>query len=1432
MQNQITGPESTDPIIKAAVEQVRALLPATAPNRIWRQHELSDAEGRRHAVPLLVLTRNGLWVIDIHTQAGELSGDHDIWIWKNAHHEEIIEAPFKAIEAIARRLREAIQRSGLSSVNVRPLVLLAGHPLRLEPSVLRSDLVGLPQHRVDGLASIQDRLLAHPESRSAIGSQHTSAIVEALHTGGLREIGYQRVVGGYRLGKLVADSDIWQEHAAVALDDPKKRARIRTWVLPKEENPGRQASLKKAAWREANVLKQLGRHPSILSLKDIVDANDDHLPRMVFEDFKDGLPLHQFLRARPLRLEDRLTVLQQIADALDHCHRNEIIHRNLSPDSVLVRERGGIEVRLHRFEGALAQHTELTSFGSRHLTHLNERIYDLYRAPELAKSPDAASELSDLFSLGALAWYLFTDKHPGPSPGKRNAQIRDDNGLRLWSVRDDLDADLDEAIGAATRLTAQDRLDAVGTWITAQLRAERPATVRTWINGITNLFGDTDADDQAPIDPLRANKGDPLGEGLIVEDVLGSGASARVLAVISDGRLSALKVPHDARAERMLQAEAAVLQRIEHDNVVTLDQVITLSDRPCLLMQHAGTDTLADLVRKEGALTLDYVQRLGSDLMQTLTYLHERGITHRDLKPSNLSFTSVGKQTRKLLLFDFSLAALPPQQIQAGTPRWRDPMLTERGVWDPAADLYAAAAVLHFALTGERPIWNERDHKTRIVDSRFDPDLRGALRGFFERALAPKHDARFPDATDMCRAWDDLFAADVTTAPTELIGDIDPRLERARLETPIGALGLSARALNALERAGVADVRDLLGLPQNRISLVRGVGRDTQTELLRTAASLRERLGARDDAALDCVLPNTELLPVPLSALSTLPQDARDALHDAALRNARDLGEASAARVGRLLSRFDIELSTLRAALALHATPIDGVLGEWINTLLKPNPRPTQWEVRVAALFGLTPLEADDAPLGGRTNAQVAGALNVKPSTFRVSFQAARKHWARRDTVSDAVIAAIGSALDRVGPVATLPEIGDALLDAHAPNLRHTAHAQAQAIALARFGTEHESPNAPFTWRLIGRHAWLARKPATLDALQALAATADRMALGANVLPLERAQKELLGARRPALDAWEPEHLVQRAVQASDTAALSPRLELYPRNLPAFRAIELSAAVLPAGLTPAAIKKRVATRYPHAAPLPDRPALDEPLRRIGLRWSAERAQYIRPGLAAQTHTVAEGWRTSIGTQLGLGQRETTLLKADRFHATLQRSVESGRFRVIQVSARQSEAAAQALRRAVPKLEVQALDGLLWQGLQAKVTEEGADLDFILDVDRAGPEGEHWSLFIEAFIKPAADQVVRHLLSEPQRRHPRLLQHAGLLARYGLTDALDRLVQGTENEEGAGIWMLLPSWDDGGKPLLRHPHGDLPIPTFKPAQRLRAPRGWVTRHGAS
>src|SRR5690606_28663196 len=127
--------------------------------------------------------------------------------------------------------------------------------------------------------------------------------------------------------------------------------------------------------------------------------------------------------------------------------------------------------------------------------------------------------------------------------------------------------------------------------------------------------------------------------------------------------------------------------------------------------------------------------------------------------------------------------------------------------------------------------------------------------------------------------------------------------------------------------------------------------------------------------------------------------------------------------------------------------------------------------------------------------------------------------------------------------------------------------------------------------------------------------------------PLPTPQRVLETLRRIKPPAQAPyvddKRLVALAAAASQSAAASGRLELYPRGMSAPRALKLALGAL-AGvreLTLEQIRERVHGRYPDAEALPGRPALDDLLRDAGwpFRWD-EAAGVYRPPHAILTTT--------------------------------------------------------------------------------------------------------------------------------------------------------------------------------------------------------------------
>lgn len=1453
--------ETSYPWEREAIDFVLDGLPDVDPYQAWELVELIEPrQGRLYEIDLLVLGRHQLYLIEIKSHPGVLTGDSRDWRFTHEHDGKTwyLENPLLLANRKARVLASMLERKvpREHGVWVEPLVFVSHDALsvRLDESG-KSHVVdrghvhkAITHGEYPGSSVSSGRIVNRPTMR---------AVAQALHDLGLRPSKASRLVGEYRIGELLAEGPGYQEHLGQHLAIPALKARLRSYLVPRATTVERKAQLERAAQREANVLSGLGEHPLILRCTGY-KADAPLGPALLFETFEDGEPLDLFVRRETgLAFDDRLAIIEKVAQALNYCHRKNVLHRNVSPGAVLVRraltQEAGLEVRLHSFQ--LAVHEG--GLGTKHVAALSDDRSLLYQAPEVLDDPSKATPASDVFSLGALAYFVLSGQDPAPTLVERDAKLQAQDGLRLSAVSDDFSRNVDEIVAFATLYHAARRADAAMEWLGLLLDAAtappEPAAA-------------------APIrDPHSARPGDELTGGFVVRRDLGSGSTAQVLQVVREGKSYALKIPHDDGCVERLRAEAAILERLDkHDHIVRSHGMVQIGGRECLLLDFAGSDAedepqnLADLLRRDGTVVLDYARRFGDDLLSALEHLEEEGVQHRDIKPQNIGFTPSPKKARHLMLFDFSLSNGSSLDVTGGTPAYRDPYLRRRGAWDAAADRYSAAVVLHEVLTGARPALPEGASlpetaasaaipRVRIEAERFDAALRDRLVRFFEKALAPEAGDRFGAAEEMKTEWLSVFGElsppQASLAPSRAAAE-QPQtapapaddLEGVTAATPVEALPLSVMARNALDRAGVATAGEVVLLPRNLLSAVRGVGSSVAIEVYAVADRLRSRLGDQAKAA-DAFAPEFQGPRLqPVAALG-LADRAALRLADAGISTAGDLAAASRERVERLLGQRTAAAAKKQlAALApADAASAPGTVAGWVARLLPAATRRRTWPAHVRCLFGLDPLPgaADEAvaqagagvKVRAPETAEVARAFGVTRQAVSISLSKGRELWAapERGESLDGLVAAAVAAVDGLGGVAPLAEAAAELARARGAAAGGAVELQ-RAAALLRLVAElrlEPGGASPLSFGRVHGEAWLATSRGLIETVRRLGAAADELARVEPLPSSERVRATLMHlVEHSPLVGLPAERLVALAARASAGAAASSRLEIYPRGMPAERAVALSAAVLSLGaLDPDEVRRRLLARYPEAEPPPERPRLDLLLGGAGIEFDVKTGTYQRKGQALPT-TLSSGSSLSLSSRLATAMPHQVVrltagaLEARRFDEALRAGVERGRFRVLQVNAKSAELAAGLLGEALGVAPT-SLDALFWKHLEAARVALEIDPEAVIEADRAGPLArETWEL-LRSLVRTAAKDTVAELLSH--REAPRLLVHPGIFARYDLSLELQDLVERAEHEEGAAVLLLVPSYDDGAPPSI---NGRLPVPVHQAGQRLRVPRSWL------
>ena len=149
-------------------------------------------------------------------------------------------------------------------------------------------------------------------------------------------------------------------------------------------------------------------HPNIVSIYD-VGEEDDNIYYIVME-YVNGETLKQYIQNHsPIPVNKAIDIMQQLVSAIKHAHQNNIIHRDIKPQNILIDKKGTVKVTDFGIVTALTSTT---------ITQTNSLIGSVhYISPEQARGATATKK-SDIYSLGIVLFEMLTGRLPfsGESP--------------------------------------------------------------------------------------------------------------------------------------------------------------------------------------------------------------------------------------------------------------------------------------------------------------------------------------------------------------------------------------------------------------------------------------------------------------------------------------------------------------------------------------------------------------------------------------------------------------------------------------------------------------------------------------------------------------------------------------------------------------------------------------------------------------------------------------------------------------------------------------------------------------------------------------------------------------------------------------------------------------------------------------------------------
>ena len=1429
--------ESPYPYEKEALAWVRSWFPEREPWHAFARFSFLASDGRDYEIDLLIAGPTGCFIIEIKGHEGVISGSSLDLMATSGSRKNCFDHPGRQLKPKMDKLIRALQDTkAYKGKSARPPfienLVFFSHADALQLTGASAGVLLRDREGVIGLkAAIMDRnapwmrRLADGERRiDKPAARHlTNAMLEVGHFGIKQPI----IAGSWKLEpNAIEETTIWRDYEASHQVTNDKRT-IRIYTTPRDL-PLDGVRLENAAKLEFEALRAF-EHPGVVRALELVET--DFGWAIIFEPTKNFVRLDRFMQTRGSTLDftTRLWLVRQLCEAVSAAHDRGLAHRGLMPTSILVVDpdspKPSIKIRNWnwRIRTDASDQGSIKTFGGQTLVDLSPFAEEFtesertFLAPEMRGVGETGGIPADIFSLGALAFLIFTSNAPAQTLASLDVILQTQQHLAASQFLNGASSGLEHFIARSAHASP----------------LQRAATARELLETLDKVSAELDQPEVEITGPDDLINGSKLDEDTTVVRRLGSGGTAVGFEVLWADRSYALKVARNETLNDRIDREAEALRALKHDHIVSLESVTKVGKCSALLLSPFGQETLHDYLKRVGPPQFEFLERWGTQILSAVEHLEQRGIAHRDIKPGNIAVTDRGtKKQLQVALFDFSLAKLPADNLNAGTPGYIDPFLGSgnRRQWDQATERYSAAITLYEMTTGIHPKWG--DGKTlpsllpvteRILlePDLFPAEVRQSLLTFFERALQRDSAKRFEDATTMREAWQKAMAGSTVTVVGTSVGSqpgmtlaqaLDEAKAQAGIATIVTSLPLSPSALNALNRLSVDTIGQLLHYSPHALRWLEGVGRATQNEL------------------------------------SGLFQEARVRFPEVEV-TIRSFGESPVAN--KKGASAPNSKSKSPAAQARTTIPSDATLGVLARSLRE---RDRDGESRsndaMADYLGLsqkTP-EGNVVPAERSQMQPAAEKYGLTRAAVYIALDGASKRWQRIPAFKDAATA-VHEIVTSMGGVATIHEVAAAIttrLPVDTASTLDQRRADGFSVALAVAEAEHRTQENPrFKACRAGKQLFLTSTSdsSTSYAIE-LGKKADEIANNDNTVMLAPGAciSQLRTVVKPEeLPELSNERILSLATSTSAGACLNSRGELYPRGLSAARALKLTQGAL-AGLgkidsdrrrrtfSIQELRERISQRYPEAEILPEPSECLAMVKEVlGQETSFDVANNVFVLRMAESMTVQTGsdshqtmYITQVGVQAGvqpIDSRQLAQRNASEFESAIHSAIIDRRLVVVRVPPAKLSIALSKIQN-VFQLRHLSVDKLFVDGLRKVSNAKRIEMTNIYDADAAWPAGPG-VLNLKAVLAMVRKEVIEPAIFE-NAAQPILLSGFGLLFRYQQDSLYTALRDACSAGQHPGAICVVPA-DPAAQTVVLD---GMQFPEFDSSRIFQLPSAWL------
>jgi len=721
---------------------------------------LSNFEYKQHKkvyeVDLAIIAPQCLFLVDIKNIMGHID-IYDKWCSENR---EPFSSPLAKLRDHARVMSSLITNSNKAQGQTLRKIYVQAAILMTAPNTTIKDYNGTDEESITFLDRrcidfFQSNALV-PDDKLTDIRNYTETVRKVIQ-GRTQPKSAPQYYRDWILEQKLSGNDRFEEYRAKHKDILALYSRLRVYQSEPYtdlDNPDLEKDRIRSTFRSLRQIK----HPNIQGVSEFFETENGDRFVLVLDEVA-GQPIGR----TSLSTTQKFDILNQVLGAMEYAHEHGIIHRNLSPNCILVTHSKR-QVIITGFEYARNRDRTHTI-----AAEIIDSIDYKYQPLECQHDPSKASIASDLFSIGAIFYYVFTGKKLF-----ENIQELQSRSLCYLEAPSQLNPELpisfDQWLQKICAKNPQERFasaDAARQFLTPTATSEAI--------DLANL----------PLDYLINNQ-------YLVKEKLGKVGSFCVTYKVWETTAEVYEVLklvlRDCYSlyDRAKQEYKILRNLPEHPHIVKVRNLGQLADEtPFILFDYVEGKDLTSFML-EADLSHEQAISITKQTAIGLEHLHNNGIYHQDIKPSNLLITNL-EQELCVKIIDFNIAASEQDEspISAGTKRYLPPDFNFQNSASREIkidrDLYALGITFYECLTGYYPfnglpeLENPPRHPNNLGLAKPIPEQ---LTNLLCKMIAPKKSDRFKSATEFLETLERCFEKVVIIPPSP--EKIEIRVETAK----------------------------------------------------------------------------------------------------------------------------------------------------------------------------------------------------------------------------------------------------------------------------------------------------------------------------------------------------------------------------------------------------------------------------------------------------------------------------------------------------------------------------------------------------------------------------------------------------------------------------------------------------------------------------